>query len=347
MSVGQGSLVGNLSYIGVGREVTYGTYVTGTAGLNFLSCSLKTTKETKIIEEVQTSRTNSNYIQLGRTIEGDIEFLWSAKNLASNYILHNAFGGGPVTSATATGDTAGAVSFTHQIDIANFDQTYTSLSINMRKGDSASSKIFEYSGLRVNEFTINAKVDEAIIATVSLIGKNSSTTSNDVSASLNTLNQVPLSFINGRISIETSSAAITTSSYWYVSDTELKIANNLNTDTRRIGSDTIEALPPGIANFDFKTTIRFDTLTAYNAMLAGTRFYGELEFLGDTMTGSKLREGLKFNMPYLIIKDAGDPEVGGPNEVLTSEVTFTVLRDPTTSGYALRATVTNNTSSYA
>lgn len=346
MTVGQGALVGNLSYIGVGREVTFGTYATSTAGLNFLSASLKTSKDVKIIEEVQTSRTNSNYIQLGKTIEGEIEFLFSPKNLASNYILHNAFGGGPVVTATATGDTTGASSFTHEINIANFDSTYSSLSINMRKGDSASSKIFEYSGLRVNEFTLKAELDNPLIASAALIGKNSTTTSNDVSSSLNTLNQVPLSFINGRISLETSNS-MTTTSYWMASNIELKLSNNLNTDTRRIGSDTIEALPAGMATFDFKATIRFDTLTAYNAMISGTRFYGQLEFLGDTMTGSKIREGIKLDLPFLIVKDAGDPEVGGPNEVLTSEVSFAVLRDPTTSGYALKATVTNNTSSYA
>ena len=66
MSVGQGSLVGNLSYLAVGREITFGTYASCTAGINFLSASFKTTKEVKILEEVQTSRTNSNSISLGR-----------------------------------------------------------------------------------------------------------------------------------------------------------------------------------------------------------------------------------------------------------------------------------------
>ncbi len=82
-------------------------------------------------------------------------------------------------------------------------------------------------------------------------------------------------------------------------------------------------------------------------MIDATRFWGEIQFQGATMSGSQLREGIKLNFNNLVIKDAGDPEVSGPNEVLTSEVTFAVLRDPTASGYAVRATVTNNVSSYA
>ena len=105
-----------------------------------------------------------------------------------------------------------------------------------------------------------------------------------------------------------------------------------------------------MANFELKCTIRFDTTTAFAAMTAGTRLAAEFEFLGDTMTTSVIREGLKITMPYILVSDAGDPEIGGPNEILSSEVTFSVLRDRDstgTSGYAARAFVTNNTSSYA
>lgn len=347
MSVGQSGLMGHGSYIGVAREVTYGTYVTGTAGLNFLSSSLKVTKETKILEEIQTTRVNSNFIQLGRTVEGDIEFYWAPRSAASNYLLHNAFGGGAITSATATGDTTGAVSFTHQYDIRDFSATYSSLSINHRKGESIGSKIFQYSGLRVNEFSLSAEIDEALKASVSLIGQDVSLTSNDVSASIDASAQVPMSFVNGRFSIETSTGALTSTSFWHVQNFEFKVANNLNTDGRRIGSDTIQILLAGMANFEFSCQIKFDTSTAYDAMLAGTRLSGEFQFQGDTLTGSNLREGLKITLPNLRVTDAGDPEIGGSGELLSSTVTFAVLRDPTTSGYAVRAVVTNGTASYA
>ncbi len=350
MAVGAGVLVGNLSYITVGREITYGTYITGTAAMNFLSASLKMTKESKILEEIQTSRTNSNSIGLGRTIEGDIEAYYSPMNLACNYLLQNAFGGGPVSSATATGETVGGLGFTHVIDIANFSATYSSLSINMRKGQATDGKVFEYSGLRVDSLSLKADIDEALIMSVSLVGKDASITANDVSGSMvATNNQRPLSFVNGRFSAELTTGSLTSTSFWNVQGFEFKISNNLNSDSgsRRIGSDTIQVLPAGMAQFELTATIRFDTTTAYDAMVAGTRFAAEFEFKGLTMTGSQIQEGIKITMPYVIISDAGDPEIGGPGDPLTSDVTFIVLRDPTSSGYAVKAAVTNLTSSYA
>lgn len=348
MAVGQGVLVGDLSYINIGRETTYGVYNTATAALNVLSASLKMLKETKILEEIQTSRTNSNFIQLGRTLEASLEGYFSPRSVACNYLLQNAFGGGAVVTATATGDTTGAATFQHTIDINNFLTTYSSLCINSRKGDGTNGKIFEYSGLRVNDFELNAEIDEALMMSVSMIGKDATITSNAVSGT-GANAQIPLSFVNGRFSVETTPSSLTSSSYWLVQNMSFKITNNLNADSssRSIGRDTINVLPAGLAQFELKATIRFDTTTAYGAMMAGTRLAAEFYFEGNTMSGSKLKESIKLTMPYVIISDAGDPEIGGPSEPLTSEVTFAVLRDPTTSGYAVKAVVVNDTSSYA
>lgn len=349
MSVGQGVLVGDLSYISLGRESTYGTYTTCTAGLNFMSGSMKMLKEVKIIEEIQTTRTNSHAIQLGRTVEGEIEAVYSPRNLACNYLLQNAFGGGPITTATATGDTVGAATFTHTVAISNFSQTYSSLCLNMRKGEATNGKVFEYNGIRVNEFTLKAEIDNALMMTAAVIAKDATSTSNDVSAVLSTESQIPLSFVDGRFSVETTEAGLTSTSYWNVQGFEFKISNNLMSDagSRRIGSDTLQVLPAGLANFELKATIRFDTTTAYDAMLAGTRFAAEFMFEGLTMSGSKLRESIKVVMPYVLISDAGDPEIGGPNEPLVSEINFAVLRDgTTTTGYAVKAHITNDTSTY-
>lgn len=349
MAVGEGVTVGNLSYLAIGRETTYGTYNTATAGINFLSASLKIMKETKILEEIQTSRTNSNFIQLGKSLEGEIEAYFSPMNLGCNYLLQNAFGGGAVTSATATGDTVGSGTFQHTVDVNNFLTTYSSLCINHRKGDSTLGKIFEYSGLRVDELGLTAEIDEPLLMNVSLIGKDATITANNVSSSIDTTTQVPLSFVNGRFSVETSASAITSTSFWHAQSVSFKIKNNLNADTtsRRIGSDTLAVLPAGLAQFELTASIRFDTTTAFDAMMAGTRLAAEFYFEGATMSGSTLRESIKITMPRVYVSDAGDPEIGGPGDPLVSEVSFAVLRDPTTSGYAVRATIINKTNSYA
>ena|SRR3990167_5724131 len=349
MAVGQNVNVSFPSYLALVREATYGTYVTATtAGLEFISCSLKTVKENKVIEEITTYRVMADTIALGKKIEGEIEHYYDPKSVAANLLLQNALGGKAVTSATATGETAGGAAFTHTIVLGDFDTGTASLSANMRKGDSASAMIFEFSGLRVNEATLVSEIDEPLKISYGLIGKDSSLSTNDIASTIGTLNQVPLSFVNGRLSIESTFASLTSTSFWHVQNVELSIANNLKSDadSRRIGSDTLQVLPPGVANIEVKFKIRFDTNTAYNYMLNNTQISAELEFLGDTLSTSIIRQGLKIQMPKLFVKEASDPEIGGPDEILTQEVTCVALRDTTSAtGYAIRALVTNLASS--
>lgn len=349
MAVGDGQTVAPLSYITFGRETTLGTFVTGTAGLPFISASLKTTKETKILEQIQTSRTYSKEFKMGKTIEGDIEYYFRPRGNADNHILQQVFGG-TVTSATATGETTSGLAFTHTYEVGNMDQSYTSLSINMRKGDSLTGKRFEYSGLRVNELTISGEMDEALKMSASFIGLDSSSTTSDL-ASTTAFETAPcLDFSNGRVSVELLFASLTSTSFFHVQSFEFGINNSLKSDTasRRIGTDLLTVLPPGIQSYTFTVTMRFDTTTAFDGMIANTNFAAQIEYLGDTLPTSTIRQGIRINLPKLRIMDAGDPEVGGPDELLTSEVTFAVLRDDSSAtGFAIQTEVTNVTSSYA
>lgn len=349
MAVGQNAILSFLSYCGLARETTFGTYVTGTAGLEFVSNSMKTTKENKVIEEISTYRVFNKTIGLGKVVDGDLEFYYDPRNTASAYILQNALGGAAITSATATGETAGGSAITHTFTLGNFDATHGSLSMNVRKGDSASAKIFEFSGLRVNEFKITSELDEPVMAVASFMGKDSTMTANDVSTAIGTLNQIPLTFVSGRLSIESTFGSLTSSSFWHVQSVEMAINNNLKSDesARRIGSDVLQVLPPGVAAITMNVTLRFDTTTAYNAMLNNTQLAAEFEFLGDTLATSAIRRGLKMQFPKVIVTEAADPEIGGPDEVLTQDVTLVALRDVSSAGgYAIRAMVTNDTASY-
>jgi hypothetical protein len=349
MADGQNANVGFSSYICVGRESTFKTYSTCTAGLEFFNSSLKTAQEQKQIEAISTKRTYSDRISLSKMIEGDVEFHMAADSDSCQYILQNAFGGGVVSSATIAADTTGAGAFEHTVSLNNFDATYSSLCINERKGDSTNGKIFEYSGLRVNEFSLSGEVDSELLASASFIGVDSTNTSNNVSSNLTVTGQTPLSFANMRLSVESTFASLTASAFWHVQSFEWAINNNLkaDSDSRRIGSSILDVLPPGIAQFTFNFSMRFDTLTAYNAMLNETQLAAQLSFQGPTMTGSNFRQEVKINMPKLFINDAGDPEIGGPDEIIKAEVTTLVLRDDSTStGYAVQAVVRNKTSGY-
>lgn len=347
MAVGDSALYSGQSYVGIGRETTFGTGVTASAGLNFLSSSVKMSKETQILEQIETSRTQSKRIGLGRTIEGDLEFYFGHNNTATLYILENAFGG-DVTSATGTGETAGGASFEHTFAIGNLDnQTHTSLTLNTRKGDGTNGKVFEYTGLRVNEITFASEIDDALRVTTSFMGKDATVGATDLESTIGLPTQSPMSFVNGRVSVENSFASLTTSSFWHVQSFELGWSNNLKGDSeaRRIGSDTVDVLPPGVVAFTFNATVRFDTTTAYDAMINETQLAAELEFLGDTLSGSILKSQFNLSMPKIFITEAGDPEIGGPDEVLQSEVSFAVLRDDSSaSGYAIQGIVRNTDS---
>ena len=351
--VGQGALNGGLSYVAIGRETTYATYNTCTSTLDVLSSSIVTTMENKILEQIERSRTYTKRISLSKNVQGDLEFYYSPTVDSCNYILQNAFGG-TVTSATATGETAGAgasSAMTHTFQIGSMDQSYPSLCVNIRKGDTTSGKVYNYSGVRVNELSFSSALDEPLKCSASLIGVDSTQNSNDVSGVLSTTTGYSvLSFVDGRVSLETSFASLTSTSFWHVQSVEFGWSNSLKADagSRRIGSNLLNVMPPGMANYKLKCKIRFDTTTAYAAMLSATKLSAQLEFLGPTLTSSAIRQGIKLNYPTLYVNSAGDPEIGGPDQILTSDVEFHVLRDDTTNaGYALQALVTNQKSSYA
>lgn len=352
MAVGQGALISGLSYVAIGRETTRGTYNTCTAGIDFLSCSLKTVKENKVLEQIQRSRTYSKSLGLGKVVEGDLEFYFVPRHDGCGYLLQQFFGG-TVTSATATGETAGAGSnsaISHTFEIGNMDQSYPSLCINLRKGPSSTGKIFEYNGVHVDEMVFTAELNDQLKVKSSLVAFDSTITTNDVESASALTTGTGLSFVSGRFSVEASFASLTASSYWHVQKIEFGHGNSIKKDdnSRRIGSDVLESAPPGMAKFTLKATFRFDTTTAFDAMIAATQLACELEFLGNTLPGSVVREGLKWQHPKIVVADAGDPEVSGPDEELISEVTFNVLRDDSSAGgYAVKAILTNQKANYA
>jgi hypothetical protein len=352
--IGQNANMGFSSYLVVGRELTFGTYNTCTAGLDFLNAKFSTKKDSKIIEAVRNSRTFIDRIGLGKMVEGSLEFYMASDSDASQYLLQNAFGGGvsggTIVSATTSGDTTGAGVFDHVYSIAGFDATYSSLCFNMRKGDATNGKIYEYSGARVSELGLKAAVDDALMCSASIVMTDSTVTTNSTPAgSLTPIGQTPLSFVNMRFAVENSFASLTASAFWHVQSIDFSIKNNLkaDADSRRIGSDLLQVLPPGPVNFALSVAMRFDTLTAYNAMLSETQLSAQMVFQGSTIAGSKFPQLVQIDLPRVYIQDAGDPEIGGPDALLKATVSFHVLQDDSsTGGYACKATVRNKTTAY-
>ena len=345
--IGDSTLYSGESYLGFGRETAFGTYVTAGAGIDFISASLKTMKDSKILAQVERKRTMSKSFSLGKTVEGDVEAYFSPDVTCMAYLLQNAFGG-TLTSATATGETAGGSAITHTFAEGSMDQGYKSLSANIRKGPLTGGKVWRYSGGRINSLSLNAEIDEPLKMNASLVFQDSTTLSDDIETLMTATAFELLSFASGRFSVEGTFASLTAASFWHVQSIDFTLNNNLKTDSnsRRIGSDVLAVLPVGVQGYDLSVKMRFDTLTAYNAMINATELSGEFEFLGSTLSTSSIRRGLKVQFQKLTIKEAGDPEIGGPDDQLMATVVFNVLRDESATGYAVKALLTNSTANY-
>lgn len=352
MPVGDTELLGGLSYVAIGRETALGTYSTATALLPCLSFGMVTTKDNKIVEQIERSRTYSQRTPQMKKIAGDANFYFQPQLDACGFILQNAMIG-TVTSATATGETTGAgasSAMDHTFNVGDVYQSYTSLCLNSRKGAPTVGKVFQYHGVRVNELNFQAEINEALKCRANLIGLDSTLSANDVQTTTMQTTTSLLSFIDGRVSVENSFGSLTSTSFWHVQSAEWGWSNGLKSDNAsgRIGSDILTVLPPGMCQPTLRMKMRFNTTTAFAAMIASTRLAVQLDFQGPTMTGSAIRQKLRFNFPYVLIHNAGDPSIGGPNEILSSDVEFHVLRqDDTTAGYAMQAILTNQKASFA
>ena len=351
MAIGQYANLGGLSYVAVGRETTSGTYNTCTASIDCLSASLVTQLDNKIIEQIEGSRTYSKRIALMKKVSGSLDFYYSPTELAHNYILQNAIGGS-VTSATATGETAGAAgnsAITHTFSIGNMAESFSSLCINVRKGDGTNGQVFQYSGMKVNQIGFSANVDDALKVSAGFVGLDSTQNTNDVASILTASAYELLTFVDGRVSVETTFASLTSSSFWHVQSVEFGWSNNLKADADggRIGSQVLTLLQAGMMNFNLKCKMRYDTTTAYDAMINATQLSVQLHFQGSTLAGSVIRRSVQFNFPKLHVNNSGDPTIGGPDQILTSDIDFHVLQDDSSSGgYAMRMLITNQTAAF-
>jgi hypothetical protein len=351
--LGKNSVVSWGSYVGVGRETTLGTYATMTTGLDFLTSSLNTKRDGKILDEIvrNADGVGVNRITLGKGIEGALEFYYRPSDKACNYILQQAFGG-TISSATLT---TGAYQHTFNLgDMENNRPTttasnYKGLSVNIRKGNAADGKVWQYQGLRVNELVMASALDEALRINASFIGMDSTQVSNDVSSGLTYTDEPPFVFTQARISVESSLAACTTSTYWHVQSAEISIKNSLkaDADSRRLGSEILDVMPIGKREIGVKLGMRFDTVTAYDYFKNATRLAMQLEFIGATIGATNQLKKLTLNIPKLYLNNSTDPEIGGPDEVLKSSLEFQVLYDSdSTTGYALKALLQNDNANY-
>jgi hypothetical protein len=272
--------------------------------MEFMSCSFKTEIESEKLESIGLNRGFTKRVQLNKSVAGSIEM--NLHTIESTPLIANALGGAITTTPGSTG------AYTHSISSGNFDTGMSSLSFNVRKGDTTP---WHYTGGRVNSMKISAEVGEIVKASFDLIFQDSTQLSDDISASLSISSVLPMTFVNGVFRYATTEAgAATTTAQECIQGFELEVNNNLAADaaSRCLGSNLLRVLPPTRREVSLTITQRYDTTTTYDRFIQAQQGAVELFFRGpDSLTSDKFHE-ITIRLPK-VYQNTPDPTLEDAN----------------------------------
>lgn len=342
MAVGSDAKVAVRSYVALGKESIFSTYASATTAVEAISCSFRTDIESVKLDQIGASRGFSHRVTLGKTVGGSLEqFLHPQESVL---LIANALGG-PLVSSSISGG------FAHSITAGNYDTTtaINSLSFNIRKGE---SHVWRLLGGRVNSLKISGEVGSPIQASYEIVFRDSTQLSDDIVAILSISSVNPFTFVQGQFRYSSSeTAAATSGAAEPIQSFELTINNNIVTDeaARSLGTITVDVLPPTRREVEFTVNNRFDTTTTWTRFIQATQGSVELYFQGQGISGSAAPfYDMTIRLPK-VYNVTGDTEIGGADEVLTSEITYDVILDspgPTTTTREIGITIQNSTASY-
>lgn len=239
----------------VAEEVTWGTAVTTTRGLEFVSESLTRDQERIESEGIRAGQTvmrSDDWTTGAEKVAGSIEVDLTTKNMA---LLFKHLFGTPVT--------AGAGPYTHTFTPG--DITGKGLTVQVGKPDVAGTvQPFTYAGCKVKsvEISCTAGSDEPAKVTVELVAK-SETTATALAAASYTASVSILAWVHLVVSIAGSAVP--------VRDFSIKFENELKDDRYQGGVATIdEPVQNGLRTIDGSVTIDFSGLTQYARYTGGT-----------------------------------------------------------------------------
>lgn len=331
--------MGYESVVAFGKEVTFGTFVTGTAWIEFTSESLKHNIELLKVDTISGRREFAKTLQGNATVDGAIE---APLNLASDacvMLIQQALGG--TTSVVA----ASGTSYTHTFKTGNMeDNTMTAahikgLSIAVRPG-AAANKTWNFYGCRVNTLTLKGEAGTPVSIVAELVGKGCSLSSTVPAAVYSDV--LPCNFVGVTIKTGATSTSIAEE---YFKSFELSINNNLDTNHRVLGSREIVKSYPVKQQVSLKLSQVFDTTTAYDRYLGMTSTYFEITLDSQQIvnTGSTGTYKAMIYLPNCKLSP-NTPAVSGPGPI-QQELEYEAYYASTQS-YAVQMTVRNKTASY-
>lgn len=346
MTLGTTAELGYRSIIASEPETTFGTALTTGAATNYIEVT--SFSPTMKIEELKSPELNSTRdytrrFQMNKTIDGGVEK--HLHPIDGIDLLRHALGGTLSTTTLSTGV------YQHDItpddtQFAKATATETSLTLDARKGP---NRTYRYTGIRVNNMTITGEIGSPVTVAYELIGKDAASLASasgltDTAVSYSC--ERPFLFQDISMQYADSVASLTSTSQMRLVGCEIGVANNLNADTRSLGTDTVSDLPPGRRDVTAKLTMRADTSTVYEWFRDG-----DAKAVKFIMESNSVSAGdnfsLAFTMPEVYFNNA-DPEIGDEGAIMIEPELTVVKNCPigTTTSYAIKAELVNNVASY-
>jgi hypothetical protein len=343
MSVGNGvPFFGYDSAIAVAKETAYGTFVTASSFIEFLTESIKVAREEIKLESINNSRDYSKRMIGNESVEGSIE---AHLNVASDGIVNiiKQAIGGTVSSAVVVG----GVEYLHTLypgDMENNKATTTAtdmkgLSFIVRRGTTAGAlSVFNYSGMRVNNLTIKGEVGQPIMITADMIGKGMSLSSTCPTVALSDV--LPVNFTGITIKTGDSLSSVSTE---YFKSFEFTLANNIDAQ-RFLGSRQVGLLPPIKRDVTLKLAQNFDTMTSFNRFFSNT--VTSISIIGDsqqTIGAGSTTYSFQIDLPNCYF-NSNQPEVKGSG-VLEYSLDVRAMRNASI-GSTFQMFIRNGTANY-
>jgi len=307
------------SFIGLGKESSFGSQVAPTNFIEFNSESIMKEINRIMSAGIRNSASASRYKNGAVSVGGDIEAELPYSGL--ELLLLVTFG--KVTTSNVDGNV-----YQHIFEPVN--NISDSLSIEVNRGGIP----FRYAGCKVNEFSISSELDAIPIATFGILGQEEyiDTDISPAAASEPTYPDNELSvFVEGVFKIDTVEAE--------VMSFEVTNANNLKDDKRRLGKASRIKIPRNdLREVTGTMHVEFDDLTHYQKFVNGTEASLELKFTGSLIEATYNREIL-IELPR-VIYNGETPQVGG-REIIENDIPFTAIYDVENSKPELKITLQN------
>lgn len=299
--------VGYKTYVGIAKEVTFGTFVTSTAFGEFNSESFKMEIAEILVDAINGSPSYKKRLQGQKTVTGSLEVpVMGGSPFILNLVSAITGAAGAMTTLAV-----GAYSYVFPFRVSNNNNSY-SFSISRDTADSTAT--FNYTGCKVNSAEISCDNAGLLKLKVDFIGKLETVYNSIATASYVTTN--PLYFKNGTISIGNSVTVATTTTF---QSCGFNFGNNLVSD-RVIGDQSVVLLEASRADVTANLEQLWADNSMYNRFINATPTYIKALFSGESLTAAHNNE-LQIEL-YNAYCNSPVGNIGNANDLIKQTLAF-------------------------